>query len=151
MEDDSSSGDDDGEDVERIKHMTRDVDEGTAHYAKIWDTEKRTMVKPGWFGGEVNKKNARKSTIAPKRKHTLKRDQTMVARQLQALPTFTPWFTYIICLLQVSDAYPLVVLIIVLATAADLCWHDGLCVHEARDGDFWAAEQGCHVHHLARL
>ena len=90
MEDSSSGEEDGGEDLERIKHMTRDVDEGTAHYAKIWDTEKRTMVKPGWFGGEVNKTAARKSTIAPKRKHTLKRDQTWLPASSRPSPPSRP-------------------------------------------------------------
>jgi hypothetical protein len=59
------------------------------------------MQKPGWFGGESKGKKRASSIVPGKRKHTNRRDDTMVAMQLQALPTFTPWFIYIITLLQV--------------------------------------------------
>ena len=74
------------------------------HYEIIWTAEKKDMAKPAWFGGETSSKsNPQHSTsTAPiRRRNPNKRDDTMVRRQLAALPTFTPWFIYIITFLQV--------------------------------------------------
>jgi hypothetical protein len=98
-----SSSEDDEEDIMRVKHMTRDMSVAMAHYQGIWTVQRKEMRKPGWFGGEISgKPRASVTTMAPeRRKHTRRRDDTMVRMQLAALPTFTPWFIYIVTLLQV--------------------------------------------------
>lgn len=97
-----SSSEDDEEDIMRVKHMTRDMSVAMAHYQGIWTVQRKEMRKPGWFGGEISgKPRASVTTMAPeRRKHTRRRDDTMVRMQLAALPTFTPWFIYIVTLLQ---------------------------------------------------
>ena len=100
MEESSSEED---EEIMRMKHMTRDVSVAMAHYQSIWDVQRHDMRKPRWFGGERSEHTrASVSSITPaRRKHSRRRDETMVRLQLAALPTFTPWFTYIITAVQV--------------------------------------------------
>lgn len=100
MEESSSEED---EEIMRIKHMTRDVTIAMAHYQSIWDVQRHDMRKPRWFGGERSEHSrASVSSITPaRRKHSRRRDETMVRLLLAALPTFTSWFTYIITAVQV--------------------------------------------------
>eukprot|EP00055_Hartaetosiga_balthica_P009351 m.36956 g.36956 ORF g.36956 m.36956 type:complete len:620 (+) comp6709_c4_seq1:198-2057(+) len=84
--------------------MTRDVEEGLYFYRNLRDEENKKIVKPGWFGGEIN--NRRNSLINAglaerrKSKHRrlskLKRD-TLVMAQLEALPVYRPVFTELMC------------------------------------------------------
>lgn len=128
FESDSSSSSDSeeelvvGEDIPKSqKKFTRSLQQGLTRYRKLRNEERMKQVKPGWFGGQVNKR--RDSVIeggfekrnmgaeAPKRKHSNIRDQTLVALQLEAMPTYYPWFTYGMCQLQ------LVLLLCILAHA----------------------------------
>jgi hypothetical protein len=100
------SSSDEDEEIMRVKHMTRDREEALNHYRTIWTAQKKELKKPGWFGGEVQgKRRQSEATLQKKRKHTYKRDETLVAMQLQALPTFTPWFIYLVTLLQVGSLF----------------------------------------------
>ena len=78
---------------ETERSFTRSVSEGMGIYRKLREEERLKEVKPGWFGGEVNKRRASvmgddnfrtMAQAAPKRKHSKLRDQTLVQLQLQA-------------------------------------------------------------------
>ena len=102
MEDSSSDDDEGEEEVSRIKHMTRDKEEAMAHYGQIWTKQKQDLAKPGWFGGESKGKQRPSMQMEPTaRRHSKMRNNTMVRRQLQALPSFTAWFIYLVTLAQV--------------------------------------------------
>lgn len=88
--------------------FTRDVGEGVAHYLKIRGEERQKDIKPGWLGGEVNRnrgsvRNYRTmaATKPRRRKHSKVKDETLVRAQLQAMPTFYPYFIHGITSLQV--------------------------------------------------
>lgn len=92
------------------KNCTRDYAAGMANYRQFREQELTKAVKPGWFGGFENKPkeedlggSRRTRAGPPKRKHSKLRNETMVARQLQMLPTFTPYFIYFITFTQVSN------------------------------------------------
>eukprot|EP00056_Hartaetosiga_gracilis_P005497 m.85323 g.85323 ORF g.85323 m.85323 type:complete len:628 (+) comp12188_c0_seq1:148-2031(+) len=106
MEDSESDSD---FDPEKHEHdMTRDVDEGLLFYRSLRDTENKKIVKPGWFGGEVNKRrgslinaglaNRRESKH---RRQSKLRKNTLIAAQLEAMPSYRPVFIELICFLQV--------------------------------------------------
>eukprot|EP00039_Didymoeca_costata_P023778 m.8231 g.8231 ORF g.8231 m.8231 type:complete len:695 (-) comp3858_c0_seq1:58-2142(-) len=104
---------------ERNKKYTRNLQVGLARYRQVRLEERTKQLKPGWFGGKVNKKRhsvieagfSRTMAEAPKRKHSNIRDQTLVALQLEAMPTYYPWFTYGITNIQ------LIIMLCVLAHA----------------------------------
>eukprot|EP00041_Stephanoeca_diplocostata_P038401 m.1514452 g.1514452 ORF g.1514452 m.1514452 type:complete len:717 (+) comp25214_c0_seq100:212-2362(+) len=114
----SSESEDDSEIVISSNAFTRDPIDGLEHYRRLRMEERKKQLKPGWFGGEVNKRRGsvkayRTLKAGPtSKKHTHIRDQTLVQRQLQAMPTFYPWFIYgvttlqvIVALLMVAHAY----------------------------------------------
>lgn len=90
------------------KKYTRSADEGMAHYRMLREQERKKQKKPGWFGGVANRSKTadadngyRTMGDAPERKHhTNVRDDTMVALQLEAMPTYYPWFTNVITGMQ---------------------------------------------------
>lgn len=105
----SEESDDDEDEVrENERTFTRDPTEGIAIYRRVREEERLKEVKPGWFGGEVNKHRKsvanlddfRTAQRAPKRKHSKLRDQTMVQLQLQAMQEYYPWFTNCVTALQ---------------------------------------------------
>eukprot|EP00729_Bicosta_minor_P015436 gene15436-13360_t len=83
--------------------FSRDLKEAILIYRQVRDDEKAKQLKPGWFGGEQNRRRDSVTDVyhAPKRRHSNIRDDTLVALQLEALPTFYPWFTYIMTTIQV--------------------------------------------------
>ena len=69
--------------------------------------ERTKQLKPGWMGGEVNRRrrsvedvDARTVSRAPRRKHSNIRDDTMVQLQLQAMPTYGTNFISLISFIQ---------------------------------------------------
>lgn len=102
----SDSDDDDFVEPED-KNKTRDHAVGMAAYRRFREKELTTAMKPGWFGGfenrPVDSDTRRAGGEAPKKKHSKLRNDTMVARQLQLLPTFTPYFIYFITFVQVRN------------------------------------------------
>ncbi len=130
MEDSSSSEEDDIPEPEN-KNLSRDYNVSMAHYRKLRVDEIAKAVKPGWFGGLDNKEaeDSRRSQVGPsKRKYSKKRTETMIARQLQALPTFTPYFIYTITFIQVSG-FPSAITLHILVCAFDLLFR--ICIFEA--------------------
>jgi len=102
--DSDSEEEDEGEYEMRMadsdKTYTRDLTVGMEHYRMLREEERKKQKKPGWFGGVANKRTEgsadgyRTMGDAPNRKHhTNIRDDTMVALQLEAMPTYYPWFT----------------------------------------------------------
>jgi len=89
------------------KVYTRDVKRGIALYRAARDEERTKQRKPGWFGGVDNKDaegeddGYRTKKSAPERKHSNIRDDTLVALQLESMPTYYPYFTYSITTIQV--------------------------------------------------
>jgi hypothetical protein len=106
---DSSDEDDDNDEAaeKNLGNSTRDYAAGMAFYHNFRETEVSGAQKPRWFGGfesaeKDNDGESRRATaIAPKRKHSKRRNETMIARQLQLMPTFTPYFIYMITFVQV--------------------------------------------------
>jgi membrane associated rhomboid family serine protease len=90
------------------KSYTRNVQVGIEHYRMLREEERTKQKKPGWFGGVANRRRGsveeagyRTVGDTPVRKHhTNIRDDTMVALQLEAMPTYYPWFTYTITGIQ---------------------------------------------------
>eukprot|EP00045_Choanoeca_perplexa_P014561 m.172480 g.172480 ORF g.172480 m.172480 type:complete len:592 (-) comp16717_c0_seq2:1632-3407(-) len=115
-------GDDSGSDQEynadKQEHSTtRDPAEGLAHYQWLHEQELQKIVKPGWFGGEVNKRRESVMNIGLSKEQTFHRREskykrdTMVQAQLQALPEYRPIFIEVMTLIQV------IILIFVIAHA----------------------------------
>jgi len=108
MAESSSEDEDDGAEIMiQSDAFTRSVDDGVAHYHKIREEERRKDVKPGWLGGEVNRNRnsvrqyrTQGRTRPRQKRHSKVRDQTLVKAQLQAMPTFYPYFIYGITTLQ---------------------------------------------------
>eukprot|EP00043_Microstomoeca_roanoka_P001193 m.31450 g.31450 ORF g.31450 m.31450 type:complete len:633 (+) comp10688_c0_seq5:273-2171(+) len=103
--------DDDSEyDAEKHEHeIVYSVDEGLLHYRQLRDEENHKIVKPGWFGGQVNQH--RKSVMAAgfqdlkkqtkhRRASRLRRD-TLVQAQLEAMPTYQPVFIELLTFVQI--------------------------------------------------
>jgi membrane associated rhomboid family serine protease len=94
------------------KKYTRDLKRGLAAYRQVRVEERSKQRKPGWFGGTDNKRRGSVQNAgidddyrtegkqAPERKHANVRDDTLVALQLEALPTYYPYFTYGITTIQ---------------------------------------------------
>lgn len=102
----SDSSEDEDVPLPEEKNCTREYSSGMANYRQFREQELSKAVKPGWFGGLENKAkeedNGSRRTRAgpPKRKHSKLRNETLIARQLQMLPTFTPYFIYFISFVQ---------------------------------------------------
>eukprot|EP00048_Salpingoeca_helianthica_P004004 m.72749 g.72749 ORF g.72749 m.72749 type:complete len:615 (+) comp13002_c0_seq1:3238-5082(+) len=103
----SSSDDEPADPADRP--MTRNYAQGMAHYRDLRMRELNNAPRPGWFGGMNKGKDEeatdlgasrRQGASPPKRRHSKLRNDTLVARQLQALPTFTPYFIYLITFVQ---------------------------------------------------
>eukprot|EP00730_Choanoeca_flexa_P003670 TRINITY_DN11470_c1_g4_i1.p1 TRINITY_DN11470_c1_g4~~TRINITY_DN11470_c1_g4_i1.p1 ORF type:complete len:597 (+),score=131.65 TRINITY_DN11470_c1_g4_i1:75-1865(+) len=107
-EDESESGSDNEYDADKQEHVTtRDPADGLAHYQWLHEQELQKIVKPGWFGGEINKRRAsviesglKKDMTRHRRQSKYKRD-TLVQAQLQALPEYRPIFIEALTLIQV--------------------------------------------------
>ncbi|EGD75713.1 hypothetical protein PTSG_07830 [Salpingoeca rosetta] len=105
-----SSDEDSDYDADKHEHdMIYNVDEGLLHYRQLRDEENRKIVKPGWFGGQVNRNRqsvhaAGLADLRRKTKHRrvsrVRRD-TLVQAQLEAMPTYSPIFIEIITFVQV--------------------------------------------------
>jgi len=122
--DDSSSSDDssdydDAPVVRRsgVEETTTDLATGLAHYRQLQNAERTKQIKPGWLGGEVNRRrrsvdmvDAQTAMRRPKRKHSNIRDDTMVALQLQAMPTYGTTFISLISFIQFALTISVMVL-----------------------------------------
>ena len=106
MRDSDTSSDDDNTPEPTDKNLSRDYTVAMTHYRYLRALEVSNAPKPGWFGGMTNKdkEDARRSQsmLQQKRKYSNLRKNSSIARQLQALPTFTPYFIYGITFIQVD-------------------------------------------------
>ena len=105
---DSSSSSDSEEELPQDGTYSRDISEAMEHYRQLRKDELARHVKPGWFGGKVHKRDSKlgeefqevKQKHHKRRRSEVRRD-TFVQAQLQAMPTFKPYFTYGITFVQV--------------------------------------------------
>eukprot|EP00050_Salpingoeca_kvevrii_P017500 m.65747 g.65747 ORF g.65747 m.65747 type:complete len:629 (+) comp7585_c0_seq1:203-2089(+) len=105
----SDSSDDEEEEMLKMycanvkeEDLCYDFDRAMGHYRKVIDGDiqaERKERKKKWFGPKPARPDDRSRTHA-KGKPRLRRNQTWVALQLQSLPTFTPWFIYLMTFLQ---------------------------------------------------
>jgi hypothetical protein len=93
--------------------LSKSADEGIANYRQLRARERHHAPKPGWLGGKPNAAtdSHRSTSAAPKRKHLKRRNETLIAAQLQAMPTFYPMFIYLITVVQVKEACVVVTLL----------------------------------------
>lgn len=108
----SSSSDEDGERAAKLCHydsLTFDCKAGMQYYTSLVAIDlarRRVSSKPNFFGQVPRRRRRQSETTGrsnaapPKRKHQLRRNDTNTAIKLQSLPVFTPWFIYLMTLLQ---------------------------------------------------